>query len=81
MIRVRMMRAVVLDQDTERDKYWEVQREAQGRYKPKDNKANTRLPKMELPNFTRENPRECVRKANKYFKINGVEENMKSEIA
>ncbi|XP_071933071.1 uncharacterized protein [Coffea arabica] len=36
---------------------------------------------MELPNFTGDNPREWIRKANKFFKINGVEENMKSEIA
>ena len=65
----------------EGDKKWEVQREAQGRCEPKENKAITNLPKMELPNFVSENPREWVRKANKYFKINGVEENMKSEIA
>ncbi|XP_071933777.1 uncharacterized protein [Coffea arabica] len=35
---------------------------------------------MELPIFNGENPREWIRKANKFFKINGVKESMKSEI-
>ena len=53
----------------------------QGRSNLREDKALTRLAKMELPNFNRENPKEWIRKANKFFKINGVEESMKSEIA
>ena len=47
----------------------------------KEGKALARVPKIELPNFTGENLREWIRKANKFFKINGVEKDMKSEIA
>mgnify|MGYP004718015975 FL=1 len=51
------------------------------RSEPQGNRTFTRLPKVDLPSFTGENPREWIRKANKYFKINGVEEEMKSEVA
>ncbi|XP_071900910.1 uncharacterized protein [Coffea arabica] len=59
----------------------ETQWEGHGRSDWKESSSYTRVPKMELPNFTGDNPREWIRKANKYFKINGVEENMKTEIA
>ena len=44
-------------------------------------KGGTRLPKMDFPTFDGGNPREWVRRANKYFQIHGVEEGMKSDIA
>ncbi|XP_071933241.1 uncharacterized protein [Coffea arabica] len=47
----------------------------------KESRTFTRLPKVDLPPFAGENPREWVRKANKYFKISGVEEEMRSEVA
>ena len=55
----------------------EVQKKIMGKSEPKN---TGRLPKMELPNFDGENPRKWVRKANKYFQIHGVKEEMKSEI-
>nr|XP_027099159.1 uncharacterized protein LOC113718454 [Coffea arabica] len=45
------------------------------------NRGGTRLPKMDFPTFDGGNPREWVRRANKYFQIHGVEEGMKSDIA
>ena len=59
----------------------ETQNEGQGRSDWKKSRSFARVPKMELPNFTGDNPREWIRKDNKFFKINEVEENMKSEIA
>ncbi|XP_027169435.1 uncharacterized protein LOC113769164 [Coffea eugenioides] len=58
-----------------------VQKGVQDRYESRDYITLSRLPKVDLPTFTGENPREWIRKANKYFKINGVEEEMKSEVA
>ncbi|XP_071918724.1 uncharacterized protein [Coffea arabica] len=59
----------------------ETQGEGLGRLDWKESKSYTRVPKMELPNFTGDNPREWIRKANKFSKINGVEEKIKSKIA
>ncbi|XP_071914038.1 uncharacterized protein [Coffea arabica] len=47
----------------------------------RDNRISGRLPKMDLPTFEGNNPREWIRKADKYFKIHEIEENMKAEIA
>ena len=44
-------------------------------------KGGARLPKMDFPAFDGNNPREWVRRANKYFQIHGVEEDLKSDIA
>nr|XP_027118736.1 uncharacterized protein LOC113735978 [Coffea arabica] len=46
----------------------------------RDNRIGGRLPKIDLPIFEGNNPREWIRKANKYFKIHEIEENMKAEI-
>ena len=59
----------------------EVQKGVLDRSELKENRTFTRLPKVDLPPFTGENPREWIRKANKYFKINEVEEEMRSEVA
>ncbi|XP_027174452.1 uncharacterized protein LOC113774084 [Coffea eugenioides] len=44
-------------------------------------KGGSRLPRMEFPVFDGTNPREWVRRANKYFQIYEVEEEMKTDIA
>ncbi|XP_027170262.1 uncharacterized protein LOC113770100 [Coffea eugenioides] len=54
------------------------QREVSGR---REFRNVHKLPKMDLPVFDGDNPREWIRKANKYFKIHGVEDDMKSEVA
>ncbi|XP_071924641.1 uncharacterized protein [Coffea arabica] len=59
----------------------EEQKGARDRSESQGPRSFTRLPKVDLPSFTGENPREWIRKANKYFKINGVEEEMKPEVA
>ncbi|XP_071933266.1 uncharacterized protein [Coffea arabica] len=40
-----------------------------------------KLPKIDLPIFDGGNPKEWIRKANKYFKIHGIEDEMKAEVA
>ena len=59
----------------------EGQKGVQDRSEIRENRILSRLPKVDLPAFNRENPREWIRKANNYFKINGVDEEMKSEVA
>ena len=44
-------------------------------------RTSGRLPKMDLPIFDGDNPREWIRKANKYFKIQEIEGDMKAEVA
>ncbi|XP_027155252.1 uncharacterized protein LOC113755447 [Coffea eugenioides] len=44
-------------------------------------RTSGRLPKMDLPIFYGDNPREWIRKANKYFKIHEIERDMKAEVA
>ena len=56
----------------------ELQKEVSRKREPK---ILNKLPKMELPIFDGGNPREWIRKANEYFKIHGIEEDMKAEIA
>ncbi|KAL2526007.1 Uncharacterized protein Adt_11061 [Abeliophyllum distichum] len=48
---------------------------------PHDVRLNTKLPKIDFPQFGGENPTEWVRKANKYFQIHQIPEEMKLEIA
>ena len=54
------------------------QREVAGR---KESKIINKLPQMDLPIFDGDNPREWTRKANKYLKIHGIEDDMKAEVA
>ncbi|XP_027083531.2 uncharacterized protein [Coffea arabica] len=46
-----------------------------------EGRGGNRLPKLDFPVFDGENPREWVRGANKYFQIQGVEEELKSDLA
>ncbi|XP_027086384.1 uncharacterized protein [Coffea arabica] len=46
-----------------------------------ENRGGNRLPKLDFPVFDGENLREWVRRANKYFQIQGVEEELKSDLA
>ncbi|XP_071909528.1 uncharacterized protein [Coffea arabica] len=46
-----------------------------------EGRGGNRLPKLDFPVFDGENPREWVRRANKYFQIQGVEEELKSDLA
>ena len=47
----------------------------------RDIRVSGRLTKIDLPIFDGDNPREWIRKANKYFKLHEIEENMKAEVA
>ena len=51
-----------------------------GKYENPEGKGGTKLPRIDFPLFDRENPREWVRRANKYFQIHGVEEELKFDI-
>ena len=46
-----------------------------------EGRGGAKLPRMDFPLFDGTNPREWVRRANKYFQIYGVEEEMKTDIA
>ena len=46
-----------------------------------EGKWGARLPTMDFPMFDGDNPKEWVRRANKYFQIHGIEKGMKSDIA
>ncbi|XP_071924950.1 uncharacterized protein [Coffea arabica] len=47
----------------------------------RETRVHGRLPKMDLPIFDGDNPREWIRKANKYFKLHEIEEDLRAEVA
>ena len=52
-----------------------------GKYEKSEGKGGTKLPRMDFPLFDGTNPREWVGRANNYFQIHGVEEELKFDIA
>ena len=52
-----------------------------GKSEKTERKGGARLPKLDFPMFDGDNPREWVRRANKYFQIQGVEEELKFDLA
>ena len=44
-----------------------------GKYENPEGKGGAKFPRIDFPLFDGENPREWVRRANKYFRIHGLE--------